>query len=109
MTAAHDLAGAESGDRRTAPRSVRAPRRDLALLYSAPAARNFGDGYAVIVLPAYLTAIGFEPAAVGIVATAALLGSALLTLSVGLLAPRFDLRGLLIAGAVLMAATGLAM
>jgi MFS family permease len=86
-----------------------ARRRDLALLYAARAARNFGDGFAVIVLPAYLTAIGFAPAAVGIVATAALLGSALLTLSVGLLAPRFDLRSLLIAGAVLMAATGLAM
>src|SRR5262249_33458657 len=41
--------------------------------------------------------------------TAALLGSALLTLSVGFLAPRFDLRSLLIAGALLMAATGGAM
>ena len=34
------------------------PRRDLLLLYVARAARNFGDGFAVIVLPAYLSAIG---------------------------------------------------
>jgi MFS family permease len=85
------------------------PRRDLVLLYAARAARNFGDGFAVIVLPAYLTAIGFEPAQIGLVATAALLGSALLTLAVGWLAPRFDLRSLLLAGAFLMAATGLTM
>jgi len=85
------------------------PRRDLLLLYAARAARNFGDGFAVIVLPAYLSAIGYEPAQVGLVATAALAGAALLTLTVGYLAPRFDLRSLLIAGALLMAATGLAM
>ena len=85
------------------------PRRDLRLLYAARAARNFGDGFAVIVLPAYLSAIGYEPAQIGLVATAALAGAALLTLTVGYLAPRFDLRSLLLAGAVLMTATGLAM
>src|SRR5215813_7787243 len=82
-----------------------APRPRAALR----AARNFGDGFAVIILPAYLAAIGFDAGAIGIVAAAALLGSALLTLTVGLLAPRFDLRSLLLAGAFLMAATGLAM
>jgi len=85
------------------------PRRDLALLYVARAARNFGDGFAVILLPAYLAAIGYTPAQIGLVATAALAGAALLTLTVGYLAPRFDLRSLLIAGAFLMVATGLAM
>ena len=85
------------------------PRRDLLLLYVARAARNFGDGFAVIVLPVYLAAIGFESREIGFVATAALAGAALLTLTVGWLAPRFDLRSLLIAGALLMAATGLAM
>src|SRR5690242_14600038 len=85
------------------------PRRDLLLLYAARAARNFGDGFAVIVLPAYLSAIGYEPAQIGLVATAALSGAALLTLTVGWLAPRFDLRSLLIAGAFLMTATGLVM
>ena len=70
--------------------------------------RGFGDGFAVIILPAYLSAIGFTPFQIGLVATAALLGSSLLTLAVGFFAPRHDLRTLLIAGAGLMIATGLA-
>ena len=41
-------------------------------------------------------------------ATASLLGTALLTLGIGLIAPRYDLRTLLLFGAGLMAATGLA-
>ena len=57
-------------------------------------------------LPAYLVAIGFGTVEIGIVAAASLLGSALLTLGVGVVAPRYELRHLLIAGAVLMAATG---
>ena len=68
--------------------------------------RGFGDGFAAIVLPAYLVAIGFGTVEIGIVAAASLLGSALLTLGVGVVAPRYELRHLLIAGAVLMAATG---
>jgi MFS family permease len=80
--------------------------RDIIILFTARAVRGFGDGFAVIVLPAYLTALGFDPIAIGIVATASLLGSALLTLAVGFLAPRFDLRNILLGGALLMAATG---
>ena len=79
------------------------------LLYAARAVRAFGDGFAVIILPAYLSAIGFDPVAVGLVATASLLGSALASLAVGYLAVRHDLRILLIAGAFLMLATGLAL
>ncbi|MBV8835308.1 MAG: MFS transporter [Alphaproteobacteria bacterium] len=81
---------------------------DILLLYAARAARGFGDGFAVILLPAYLAAIGFTPVGIGFIATAALLGTALLTLGVGLIAPRHDLRNLLLAGAGLMVATGLA-
>ena len=81
---------------------------NLFLLYAARALRGFGDGFAVIVLPVYLAAIGFDAAKIGLVATAALLGTAVLTLAVGLIAPRRDLRNLLIAGAVLMIGTGLA-
>src|SRR6478752_7624684 len=51
---------------------------------------------------------GYDAVAVGLVATASLLGTALLTLVVGWIAPRHDLRALLIFGAGLMAATGLA-
>ena len=80
----------------------------IALLYAARALRGFGDGFAIIVLPAYMTALGFDAAAVGLVATASLLGTALLTLVIGWIAPRFDLRALLLFGAALMTATGLA-
>jgi MFS family permease len=78
----------------------------LPLLYAARGVRGFGDGFAAIVLPAYLSAIGLSPVEIGIVATAALLGSSLLMLVVGLVAPRHDLRTMLLAGAALMAATG---
>jgi MFS family permease len=83
-------------------------KSNLIVLYAARATRGFGDGFAVIILPAYLSAIGFRPVEIGFVATAALLGTALLTLSVGFLAPRYDLRNLLLAGAALMIATGIA-
>jgi MFS family permease len=84
------------------------PRSVFLLLYSARALRGFGDGFATIVLPVYLAKIGFDPAQIGLVAAAALLGTAVLTLAIGLLAPRHDLRHLLITGAALMIATGLA-
>ena len=79
----------------------------IPLLYTARGLRGFGDGFAIIILPAYMTALGYGAVAVGIVATASLLGTALLTLIVGWIAPRYDLRALLIAGAGLMAATGI--
>jgi MFS family permease len=75
-------------------------------LYAARAARGFGDGFAAIVLPAYLLEIGFNPFQIGLVATAALLGSAATTLTIGFLAPRYELRSLLLACAALMVATG---
>jgi MFS family permease len=80
----------------------------ISLLYTARGLRGFGDGFAIIILPAYMTALGYDAVAVGIIATASLLGTALLTLIVGWLAPRHDLRVLLIFGAGLMALTGLA-
>ena len=83
-------------------------RSYLLHLYAARGVRGFGDGFAVIILPAYLSALGYSPFEIGLVATAALLGSSLLTLGVGFFAPRHDLRTLLIAGAGLMVATGLA-
>jgi MFS family permease len=78
----------------------------IALLYTARGLRGFGDGFAIIILPAYMTALGYDAVAVGLVATASLLGTAFLTLLVGWIAPRHDLRALLIFGAGLMAATG---
>src|SRR5664279_1328247 len=81
---------------------------DIFYLFTARGVRGFGDGFAIIILPAYLSAIGFGPAEIGLIASASLLGTALLTLAVGLIAPRHDLRTLLLGGAVLMTCTGLA-
>src|SRR5262245_4933883 len=69
--------------------------------------RAFGDGFVSLLLPAYLLELGFGPLQVGIIATATLLGSGLLTLGVGLRAHRFHYRTLMLAAAGLMAATGL--
>src|SRR5260370_25686159 len=81
---------------------------DVVNLYAARAARGFGDGFAAIILPAYLLEIGFNPLQIGLVATAALLGSAATTLAIGFLAPRYHLRTLLLACAALMVVTGTA-
>lgn len=77
-------------------------------LLAARALRDFGDGFVAILLPVYLLALGFSPLHVGIVATASLLGSALLTIGIGCLGPRYDHRQLLLAAASLMIATGVA-
>ena len=79
-----------------------AGQADVVNLYAARAARGFGDGFAAIILPAYLLEIGFNPLQIGLVATAALLGSAATTLAIGFLAPRYHLRTLLLACAALM-------
>jgi MFS family permease len=81
---------------------------DILHVYAARGLRGFGDGFAAIILPAYLSDIGYGAVAIGVVATASLLGSAMLTLAVGHLGARHDLRNLLLAGAILMTFTGLA-
>jgi MFS family permease len=69
--------------------------------------RDFGDGLAAVLLPAYLLALGFGAAEVGALATLALFGSALMTLGVGMAGGRVDPRLLLLLAAGLMTATGL--
>src|SRR5215831_12655822 len=81
---------------------------DVRLLYTARCLRGLGDGFAVIILPAYLSAIGLTPIEIGLVATASLLGTAVFTLLIGLIAPRCDLRSMALLGAALMVLTGVA-
>src|SRR3954449_5888912 len=83
-------------------------RSDVFNLYAARAARGFGDGFAAIILPAYLLEIGFNSFQIGLVATAGVLGSAIMTLAIGFLAPRYDARTLLLVCAALMVVTGIA-
>ena len=77
-------------------------------LLLARALRDFGDGFVAVLLPVYLTALGFSALQVGMIATSALLGSASLTMVIGLIGARFDQRGLLLTAACLMIATGIA-
>ena len=88
--------------------ATRSTRIDIVLLYVARGVRGLGDGFAIIILPAYLSAIGFDTGEIELIVSASLLGTALLTLVVGFIAPRHDLRNLLLGGAVLMACTGVA-
>jgi MFS family permease len=103
-----DSAGGLTAQELAAPGASARRRSELFTLYAARAARGLGDGFAAIILPAYLIEIGFNPFEIGVVAAAALAGSAALTLAVGLLAPRYHLRTLLLACALLMVATGIA-
>lgn len=79
-----------------------------AYIISARAVRDFGDAFVAILLPVYLTALGRSPVEIGLIATAALFGSSLLTIAIGLFGAGHDHRRLLIAAAGLMVATGVA-
>jgi MFS family permease len=76
------------------------------VILAARALRAFADGFVAVLLPAYLIALGHGELAVGVLSTAALLGSALATLAVGRWGKRFPLRRLLLGAAVVMALTG---
>lgn len=100
------MSGASSGSQAKRFRGVASgPTGNLIL---ARALRDFGDGFAAILLPAYLLALGLGPLEVGIVATLSLLGSSLLTLGIAFIGSRWRYRELLLAAAALMIATGVA-
>lgn len=69
--------------------------------------RAFADGYVSLLLPIYLIALGMSPFQVGIITTATLIGSGVLTLLIGLQAYRFTYRTLLLIAGMLMTGTGL--
>jgi MFS family permease len=69
--------------------------------------RAFANGYVSLLLPLYLYSLGMSAFRVGIIATATLLGSGVLTLAVGFHSHRFEHRALLLMAAILMCATGL--
>jgi MFS family permease len=92
---------------------VTAPERatqasPIATVYAARALRDFGDGFVAVLLPVYLTALGLGAFEVGLIATLALLGSALMTLGIGFLGAKADQRRLLLGASILMIATGVA-
>jgi MFS family permease len=69
--------------------------------------RAFADGYVSLLLPLYLLELGYSPFQIGVLATATLLGSGLLTLLVGLHGYRFHYRSVLLAATLLMTGTGI--
>src|SRR5947208_11065471 len=79
---------------------------DALRVLAARGARAFGDGFVALLLPIYLVELGFSALAIGAIVTSTLIGTALLTLWVGLIANRYSRRQLLLAAALLMAATG---
>lgn len=99
----------ESGDALPAARWRLLPlgaSRDAGWILAGRGVRAFADGFVALLLPAYLTALGFDAFAIGAIITGTLLGSAALTLSVGLVANRFARRRLLFWTCLLMIATG---
>jgi MFS family permease len=80
---------------------------DVRLVIGTRAVRGLADGFVSVVLAAYLDVLGLTPLEVGAILTATLLGSAALTLGVGLRGASLPVRGLLLAACALMAATGL--
>ena len=82
--------------------------REARLLLIGRGLRAFVDGFVAVLLPAYLIALGLHTWHVGLLSTATLLGSALMTLAVGTWGHRIHHRRLLLAAGLLMASTGFA-
>src|SRR5579864_2888161 len=80
---------------------------DARRLLQARALRGFADGCVSVLLASYLAAIGFSPLQIGAIVTSTLLGSAALTLVVGLYGHRLGRRQVLLGASLLMLATGL--
>jgi MFS family permease len=68
--------------------------------------RAFGDGFVALLVPIYLLELGFSALEIGAIVTSTLIGTALVTLWAGMVANRYSVRRLLLAAALLMAATG---
>ena len=70
------------------------------------AVRGFADGFVSVFLARYLLSLGFSPFRVGVIVTGTLVGSAALTLMIGLFGHRVGVRVLLLASCALMLLTG---
>jgi len=80
---------------------------DAIRILAARGVRAFGDGFVALLLPIYLFELGFSAFAIGVIVTSTLIGTALLTIWIGLIANRYSRKRLLIATALLMTATGI--
>ena len=83
-------------------------RRDIALLFTARCIRMFGYGLLAVVVVLYLDAVGLSGAEIGLLLTLTLLGDAAISLWLTTHADRLGRRRVLLVGAVLLLAGGLA-
>src|SRR5438552_6221018 len=83
-------------------------RGDTLRILVARGLRAFGDGFVALLVPIYLLELGFSALQIGAIVTSTLIGTALVTLWAGMVANRYSVRRLLLAAALLMAATGAA-
>jgi len=93
-----------AGTERWLPGSATADSKRLLVTH---ALRGLGDGAVSVILPSYLVGIGFSALQVSAIVFGTLLGSALLTLWVGLARDRLGRRRVLMSACILMLATGL--
>jgi MFS family permease len=84
------------------------PGRDPRLVLGARGLRGFCDGLIAVLLPLHFAVLGFGPGGLGLFASAALSGSALMTLVVGRYAGGIGYRPVLQGAAVLMFCSGAA-
>src|SRR5215204_3222106 len=84
-----------------------AAKRDVVLLFITRFARMFAYGLVSIILVLYLTQVGFDERAIGLLLTLTLAGDMLISLWMTTRADRIGRRKMLIAGAMLMTLAGL--
>ncbi len=84
----------------------RSTSSDSLRLIATRALRGLADGAVSVILPSYLSAIGFSATRIGAIVFGTLIGSAALTLWIGLAANRLGRRRVLLGAALLMIATG---
>jgi len=79
---------------------------DACRILAVRALRGFADGLVSVLLAGHLLRLGFTPLEVGAIVTGTLLGSAALTIALGLVGYRYTRRHVLLGAAALMLATG---
>jgi MFS family permease len=80
---------------------------DARRILAVRALRGFADGLVSVLLAGHLLRLGFTPLEVGAIVTGTLLGSAGLTIALGLVGYRYTRRHVLLGAAALMFATGI--
>jgi MFS family permease len=80
--------------------------KDARRLFATRGLRGFADGLVSVLLASHLSNLGYSPTEIGAIVTGTLLGSAALTLAVGLLGARLPRRVVLLGASAMMLATG---